>query len=733
MLARMQIQAGRRARPIVAVVLFALGPAPSLYAGEPWPTPPPPAPVREVRDTYFGNVVVDPYRWLEQQHAPEAEKWVRAQDAYARAVLARIPGRDALRERVAALTGADVSIQDVARARSRWFYLERAPGWDNYKLMARDGEVGAERVLFDPEKAAGKDAPHLSIDYVAPSPDGKLVALGASPGGSEDSALYLLDAATGRVVDGPIDRAQNGSPAWRDDGRALFYVRRQVLTADMPETARYQNRHVFLHRVGAPVGEDVLVLGHDVAGSPAIGLDESPFVVPVFGTSYLLGFVVPGARRELRVYVAKVAGTPRAMPAWQRLCDLDDEIVDVTAHGGDAYLLSHKGASRYQLLRTSLAHPDPAHASVVIPASRAVLTGVTAASDGLYVVSLDGGLNRLWRVPYGQGKPTEVALPFAATLRGWSSEPDRPGVIFSLQGWTHAPGRFESDGKTVTLLRFSPPSRVDMSSIASEEVMARSHDGTEVPLSILHRRDVPLDGNNPTLLDGYGAYGIARQPAFSPSALAWLERGGVYAVAHVRGGGEFGEDWHKAGQKTTKQHTIDDFIACAEYLIAQRWTRPARLAGQGTSAGGITIAGAITQRPELFGAALIRVGDSDILRTEFATDGPGNAQEYGTVKIKEELETMLRISGYHNVKQGVAYPAVLLTGGFNDPRVALYQSSKMAARLQAATASKNPILLRVEFDAGHGVGSTKSQRDAQWADEMAFLLWRLGVPEQQPK
>jgi prolyl oligopeptidase len=268
--------------------------------------------------------------------------------------------------------------------------------------------------------------------------------------------------------------------------------------------------------------------------------------------------------------------------------------------------------------------------------------------------------------------------------------------------------------------------------VESEEVKAKSADGTMVPLSIVHKRAITLDGSHPTWLEGYGSYGITLSPTFRPTLLAFFERGGIFAVAHVRGGGEYGEDWHLSGQKLTKQHTIDDMLAGAQYLIEHKYTSTGHLAGEGTSAGGVTIGGAITQRPDLFGAALIRVGDSDSLRSELMASGPANIPEFGTVKDPDGFKALYAMDAYQHVKPNTAYPAILLTTGTNDPRVAPWQAAKMAARLQASTNSGKPVLLRVDYDAGHGLGSTKTQRDEEQADEIAFLFWQLGEPEIQP-
>jgi prolyl oligopeptidase len=387
-------------------------------------------------------------------------------------------------------------------------------------------------------------------------------------------------------------------------------------------------------------------------------------------------------------------------------------------------------------VRFDLKTGDAAHSQVLMPASEAVITNIAAAQDALYVQKLDGGLGRLWRMPFDGGVATEIHLPFDGAIQELFTNPLEAGAYVRVAGWTHSPVFYHYDPASSTLAdtKIIPPSPVDFSAITSEEVKAKASDGTLVPLSIVHQKDLKMDGSHPTLLHGYGSYGITYDPGFDPTSLAWLERGGVIAVAHVRGGGEYGEDWHNGGRKATKENTISDFIASAQYLIAKGYTSPRHLAGEGTSAGGITIGGAITERPDLFGAALDNVGMSDDLRAELQINGPANIPEFGTVKNQEDFHHLLAISAYHRLKDHTAYPAVLLTTGVNDPRVDPWQMNKMTARLQADTSSGKPVLLRVDYDAGHGgIGATKTQHTALLTDQFSFLLWQLGDPEFQAK
>ena len=698
-------------------------------------TPPsaPNTPIREITDTYFGSRIVDPYRWLEDLKSPEVSAWMKAQNDYSRAVLDRIPARDRLRARIAELDGAGVQVNGLQSYNGRWFYLKRTPGDDNRKLYVRDGMSGSERLLVDPQ-TLGANGVHYSIDYFQASPNGKLVAVGISPGGSENSVLRVLEADTGRDLGEHIDRAQFGGVFWLPDNRSFFYNRLHKVEAGEPRTAYYLNSRDYIHHLGTDPDNDVPVFGKGLSAAVAMTESDLPFVSTPPGSRYAFGLVAHGVQNEATAYVAKIEDVRDAGTPWRKVADVGDEVTGFDVHGDSVYLLSHHNASRFKVLRVDLRSGDVAHAEVVIPPGDAVITNIAAAADALYVQKLDSGLGRLWRVPFEGGTASEVVLPFEGAIQELSATPTEPGAYVRLASWTKSPMWFHYDPKTqtVTDTKIVPPSPVDFSAITSEEVKAKASDGTLVPLSIVHLRSLKLDGSHPTLLHGYGSYGITYDPAFDPTALAWLERGGVVAVAHVRGGGEYGEDWHNAGRKATKKNTITDFIACAQYLIDHGYTSPGHLAGEGTSAGGITIGGAITERPDLFGAALDNVGMSDDLRAELQVNGPANIPEFGTVKNEGEFHDLLAISAYHRVKDHTAYPAVLLTTGVNDPRVDPWQMNKMTARLQAASSSGRPVLLRVDYDAGHGgIGATRSQHTALLTDQFSFLLWQLGDPEFQ--
>lgn len=696
---------------------------------------PPVAPVRMVTDEYFGVKVSDPYRYMEDLADPEVVAWFKGQNDYTQSVLARISGRNALLERMKALDeSAPARVTDLRRLpNDRYFYQKRLATEDVSKLYTKVGLSGAEQLLVDPTKFVTAGGPHYVISYYAPSFDGHYVAVGVSAAGSEDAVLRVLDTSTGHETGDVIDRAQFGNPSWMPDGKSFLYNRLQKLTTSSAPTDRYLNSRVYLHTLGANPDEDRLVFGSGISGVK-IDPADIPFVGISPGTPYVLGIIAHGVRNEATIYTVSLEAVNGASVPWKLFCDVDDDVTGFDVHGSDLYLISHHQAPRFKVLHTELSNPDVSKAEVVVAPSEAVIQNIAAASDALYVQELDGGIGRLVRLAYSGGPPERIPLPFEGSVGLSATDQRLPGTLLELAAWTKARKiyAYDSTSKTVTDTKLQPVGNYDEpADLESVEVKAKSHDGTLVPLSIIYKKGLKLNSTNPTWLEGYGSYGLTLDPFFDPKYIAWFEKGGVFAVAHVRGGGEYGEDWHLAGKLLTKPNTWKDFIACAEYLINQKYTTKARLAIEGGSAGGITVGRSITERPDLFAVAIDAVPLSDLLRVEFSPNGVPNIPEFGTVKEADGFKALYEMSGLHHVKDGTAYPAVMLTTGFNDPRVISWQPGKMTARLQAASSSGKPILLRVDYDAGHGIGSTKTQREQELSDEMSFALWQFGVPEFQ--
>ncbi len=699
----------------------------------------PVAPVQVVIDHYGSTTVSDPYRWMEAEPEPQFRAYLHGQDDHARALLARIPGRAGLLRDVGAVSGLAAQAYDAALVGNHIFYLKRPAGAELARLYVREAS-GQERLLVDPA-TLGTAASHAAIDQYAASPDGSLVAYGVSQGGSEHSVLHVIETATGRVLSDSIDRAQFAAVSWAADAKSFFYSRTATLPASAPASEGYSHIRILHHRLGQDPEADQMVLDVDHLPFAFTAPQVFPALQITPGSDYALAVISDGVSPEVAMYTAPVAALDGPNIPWRLVAEQHDGVTETTLQGATISLLSHDKASHFKIMREDLAHPGYASATTVIGEGAGVITGIAAAADGLYYAQREGAVFTLHRLANGAPASVPVTLPFAGTIAppledagGVVADPRQPGVLLNLESWLHpavwlryTPG----DGRLVDT-GIAPAFPRDLSGYVAVETTVPARDGTPIPISILTKRGVPLDGRRPTLVDGYGSYGISLDPAFAADVLPWLDRGGVFVETHVRGGGEGGLDWHLAGKIDTKEHTISDFIDCADWLIAHHYTDHAHIAGEGTSAGGILIGGAVTQDPSLFRAALIRVGSSNASRAEFTENGPSNIPEFGTVTNPAQLPWLLAMDAYQHVRTGTAYPAVLLTGGADDPRVSVWEPAKMAARLQAATTSGRPVLLRIEFDAGHGLGSTRSQRDVETADEFAFLLWQFGEPGYQP-
>jgi prolyl oligopeptidase len=695
------------------------------------------APIRPVTDDYFGTKVTDPYRYLENLKDPETQAWMKRQNDYARAVLARIPGRKELLARITQLDqAAPARVFNVSRLPGgRYFYMKRLASEDVAKLYMRQVEAGREKLLLDPVKFAAPRAPNYSIDNYFPSQDGGYVAVWISPGGSGESTLRVLDTATGLETGEAIDRTWPSTLGWRPDGRSFFYLRGSKSGPDTPPGERYQKSRVYLHLVGTDPERDVAVFGYDVTPLVKMDVADAPLVATDPSAPFAFGCAMSGTQGGTSLYLAPISSVGNPGTPWRKIYSAEDGVTRFEVHGGYLYLLTHKDAPRFKVVRTKLSNPDFLHAEVVVPPGQAVIKDLAAAADALYVQLLDAGIGQLLRIPYEAiGTPEHVALPFEGAISLALSDSRMPGVLLEMTSWTRALKIYAYDPqlRRVADTELQPSGAFDNpTDFVSVEVKARSHDGVMVPLSIIHKLGLKLNGSNPTLLQGLGAYGHSSDPSFDPKFTAWLERGGVLAVAHVRGGGEYGEDWYKAGMKATKPNTWRDFIACAEYLVEKGYTSPGRLAGWSYSAGGILIGRSVTERPDLFGAAIVQAGVFDTLRFELTPNGAINIHEFGSVKTIEGFKGLIAMSSYSHIKDGVRYPAFMAVTSLNDTNVDPSQTAKMMARLEAATRSGKPVLLRLDEEGGHGVAATKTQEQMKFTDQLAFLLWQLGVREFQ--
>ena len=692
----------------------------------------PTAAVRNVPETFFGTLVDDPYRDFENTKSPAVAAWMKAHSAHAHQVLRSISGRAALREKLERLDGAAAArVVDVWRLPGEtYIYQRRGAQDDQFKLVMRQGLQGKESLIFDPEllkKRTGK--PH-AINYATPSPDGRLVALGVSAAGSEEAALRVLDTRTGRQLGPEVERATFGGVSWLPDGSGFFFHRLQPMKKGMPETEKYQRSLVVFMKPGA--GESGMRTVFRAGGELGVGAAESA-VLEVQPDGRVMLLAKDGDANELAVWHSTAAAVLAGKADWKPLAAYADKVTALALKGDLFYALTHQGASRFKVVGGRLDGAGVATAPVLVPESSRVLTGLTVASDALYVAAREGNMKLLLRRAHQDDATlAEVPLPLlgAFNLDAHSGRADLEGVLLDMDSWTRARQivRVAADGRVVNT-GLQPSGPYDSpGDVMATEVLVKSHDGVMVPMSIIHKAGVVLDGNNPTLLYGYASYGITEEPFFSLSRLAWMEAGGVFAVANPRGSSVFGQHWHDGGRMATKPNTWRDFIACAEWLVAQKWTQPSRLAIWGGSAGGILVGMAMNERPDLFAAVIPEVGALDMVRAETTPNGIPNIAEFGTRTTEPGFRALLAMSTYHQIKDGVKYPAVLFTHGVNDPRVEVWNTTKTAARLMAATASGKPVLVRLGYDSGHGIGNTKSQMLDERADLFAFVLSQLGVP-----
>ena len=682
--------------------------------------------VDNVTDEYFGVRITDPYRWMEDLKAKETQDWMKAQANYTDAYLKKLPLRDALLKRIEEVSNAGTVVGGIQRRGDRYFYGKLTPGEQDRKVYVRDGLSGAERLLVDPNTYS-KDGKRYSITNYSPSPDGKLLAFLISPGGSEFGETRVLDVATGRETGDLLPNTRWNAASWLPDNRSFFYLKFQTLAADAPPTEVYKKSRVFRHFLGTKIEDDKPVFGFGVNSAIALAPEPLPSVFVPLGSKYAFASVNSGVSPNSEYWFAPVGALEQNPIPWRKIFSLSDEVAFFAINGDDIYALTYKNTPRYKIIRLNLKNFDLAKAETAFPASEAIVENVSAARDALYVGTLDGGVRKIYRVDYKTLKAEPIRLPYEGSASG-GGQLDRDGIFFGLNSWTRAFAYFSYDPKTQTATdtKLVPPIPVDMSGIEAVDVKVKSHDGVMIPAVILQKKGLKRDGKNPTLMNGYGAYGVENiSPFFATFLLPWLERGGVFVWTGIRGGGEYGEEWHQAGFQKTKPNTWKDFIAIAEYLIKEKYTSSRYLGIEGGSAGGILISNAIAERPDLFGAAIIQVGLNNALRAELTANGVPNIPEFGTFKTEEGFRALLAMDGYLKIKDGVKYPAVLLTHGINDPRVEPWMSAKMAARLQAASASGKPVLLRLDYDAGHGIGSTRKQANEEQADFFAFLFYQL--------
>jgi prolyl oligopeptidase len=686
----------------------------------------PASPKHPVVDEYHGVKVTDDYRWLEAD-TPETRKWMEQQNARARTYLDGLPGVAALRARVTEIRRAASTYYTGIEVRSGTIFAQKHDPKLNQPLLVTlksldDPPEKGERVVVDPNQI--DPTGHTAMDFFVPSVDASKVAVSLSSGGTESGSVHVYDVATGQETGDIVTRVHGGtaggSLAWSSDGSAFFYTRYPRGEERPPEDLDFYQQ-VWSHKLGQSPEKDSYSLGREFPRIAETALKTSD------DGRYTYARVANGDGGEYELYLR----TPAAK--WTRVATYADKVISAQfGRDGSLYLVSRKDAPRGKLLRLPPGVTNLARAEVVVPSGETVIEDVVATQSKLYVVSMVGGPSRLDL--YDQEKKLEVpTLPVSSVGKVVALEGD--DILFENESYINPPAwmRYSPrDGKSVrtALFRTAP---VDFSRFEVVREWAMSKDGTRVPMNIVRPKDMKLDGKRPVLLTAYGGYGISITPSFAARWFPFLEQGGVFVEANIRGGGEFGEDWHLGGNLTHKQKDYDDFYAVARHLVEAGYTTSKKLAILGGSNGGLLMGAVLTQHPEMYASVVSHVGIYDMLRVERDPNGAFNVTEYGTVAEPDQFRALYAYSPYHHVLDKTPYPAVLLTTGANDPRVMPYHSRKMAARLQAATSSKNPVLLRVNFQGGHGVDSSLSDRIDEDVDVFAFIFQQLGMSYKPPR
>jgi prolyl oligopeptidase len=708
---------------------------------------PPAAPKRPVTDEIQGVKITDDYRWLENWDDPAVKQWSAAQNARTREYLDHLPARTAIKERLKQLIAASSASYGSVQFRAGMLFAERyqPPQQQPTLVVMRSADDPASaKVIFDPNAASAKGS--LAIDFYVPSFGGKYVAAAMSENGSEDAAAHIFEVATGKELSDFVPRVNfataGGSIAWKADSSGFYYTRYPQGNERPAEDANFYQQ-VYFHKLGTDSKQDTYVIGKDFPRIAEIQLHASD------DGHWLLASVGNGDGGQFAHYIMGLDGQ------WSQITHFEDGVVSIKFGPGERwgdgslYLLSRKDAPRGQILRLPLVQSDHAQsdattfdlaqAKVVVPQSsgagsdesdRASIENFIPTWGHLYVVDILGGPSRV-RVFDNKGQPLPApSLPLVSAVYG--GVPMGGGdVLFFLSTYLEPPAWYRVEAATGHAVRTAmfetSPIKLDDAEVVRD--FATSKDGTRVPVNITRLKGTKLDGTHPALLTGYGGYAISSKPYFEGEfARFWLDQGGVFVETNLRGGAEYGEEWHMGGNLTRKQNVFDDFIACAEYLIAQKYTSPSHLAILGGSNGGLLMGAAFTQRPDLFRAVVSYVGIYDMMRVELDPNGAFNITEYGTVKDPDQFKALYAYSPYHHVKDGTAYPAILMPTGENDHRVNPMQSRKMIARLQAATSSDHPILLRTSSTAGHGsIGASFDEQIEQQADVFSFLFDQLGI------
>jgi prolyl oligopeptidase len=681
---------------------------------------PPKAEKRPLEETMQGVKIVDNYRWLEDGNSQDTQKWVAEEMAYTQSVLDPLPGRDAIHKRLTEL----LSIGSITQPEigGKYYFYTRREGMQNQPVLyVREGVEGKDRVLLDPNQLAADGT--IALDWYHASENGKYLAYGTSPSGSEMSTLHILETKTGKLLPDTIERTRACSIAWMHDNSGFFYTR-YPKKGDVPEGQEMYNRHVFYHDLGTDPETDTPIFGEgrDPEDWPSVSLDND-------GRLLLISVSQGWTKTELFLMDLK-AGTPPT-----RITTGKNFLYSGSVYNGRLYIVTNEGAPRYRMFMAEAGNYERDDWTEIIPQTEAVLQGAALWGGKIFAQYEQNASSQL-RLFDLEGKViSDIHLPALGTVFGSEGKWNHDEIFYGFVSFTVPPTVYRYDlknGSASVWAKVDAPS-IDPSAYEVQQEWYHSKDGTKVPMFVVYKKGLKKDGHNPTLLTGYGGFNISMLPSFSRTAYLWMEHGGIYTVANLRGGAEFGEDWHRAGMLDKKQNVFDDMIAGAEHLIAEKYTDKDHLAIQGGSNGGLLMGAMITQRPDLFRAVVCQVPLLDMLRYQYFQIAKLWIPEYGSSDNAEQFKWLYAYSPYHHVKAGTEYPAILFMTADTDTRVDPMHAKKMAALMQDEAENgksrTRPILLRIETKAGHGAGKPLTKQIEEFTDIYSFLFWQLGAKE----
>ena len=685
-------------------------------------------------DTYFGVTYRDPYRWLEYMETPEVETWFKEQAHYTDSVLNNLNGRDEFIAEWKALDKLSPSaLSSFNYQNERLFYRKTLAGENVGKIYFRQGMNGKEQLLFDPTTyIPGKT---LSVQSITSSFDGKKLAIAYAEQGAEVSVIKILDVDTKKFLSDSIP-ANAGFGGWSFDNKSFMYM--WIRSADSKDPTSRLNPKTKLHVLNTDLSSDRDYFSN--GSYPDLNIDQGTYPFSFLDkNSRKYVFAGEGTvQNEFKLYYASIDQFNASKINWKVLCTPADKLVrGIFFKDDDVYAITYNNAKKYKVISTSLKAVDWDNATTVAAEHpNRTIESIAACRDYMFITYSDGINNFIFKYNFATKKTSEIKLPFSGTAWVNCFDIKSNKCLVGITSWNKPYTEFNLDASTdvFTASSFNKPVIYpkEYQELVTEEVEVKGHDGVMIPLSLVYKKGLKMDGSNVCFMDAYGAYGSSATPYFSIRENSLAVRGVVVAYPHVRGGSEKGEEWYKAGYKTTKPNTWKDFISCAEYLVQKGYTSPAKLAGTGTSAGGILISRAVTERPDLFAAGINNVGCSNAMRLEFGANGPVNIPEFGTVKDSIECRALYEMDGMQHVVKGTKYPAVISVGGWNDPRVVAWQPGKFTAALQNASSSNKPQLLKINYDNGHFT-EDKNVTFANFADQYAFVLWQCGHPDFQQK